>query len=465
MIEIGGLRIPRPILLLLVADIVFIALGLSSASALRLFVAGTAPRELWSAGGVTRFVLVLLVWEIALYYNDLYDLAATFEYSVVLTRLLQASAIAFLVLGVFYYAVPQASVGRGIAAMAVPMVLLFLSSWRLLVKPTSDFLNRPRRVLILGTGQTGISLVREIVGRPELNLRVVGFLDDTGANVGKPLVNPGIIGAVSEVREIAIREKVDRVVLSLSERRGYTPLQQLLRLKLAGICVEDAHTFYENFTGRILLDDLSTSWLILSDGFRHSAWLMAAKRLGDIIISLVNLLVALPLMGVIAVAIWLETGSPILFRQERVGWRGRHFTILKFRSMYQDAESYGPCWAVKGDKRVTRLGRLLRKYRLDELPQLFNVLRGDMSLVGPRPERPHFCALLEHEIPLFVERQSVRPGITGWAQIKYQYGSSAEEAKIKLEFDLFYIKNLSLFMDMAIVFETAKVMLSGRGAK
>jgi sugar transferase (PEP-CTERM system associated) len=464
-IQIGGLRISRSTLLLVTADSVVVALGLTSASALRLLVSGVAPRELWNTGNVTRFILVVLVWEIALYYNELYDLAATDQYGVVLTQLLQASAVACLILAVLYYAVPQVSLGRGIAGMAVPVILLLLLSCRVLLKHAGYFLNRPRRVLVVGTGEAGISSVREILGRPGLNLRVVGFLDESGANVGKPLVNPGIIGAVNQVQEIALREKVDRVVLSLAERRGYTPLQQLLRLKLAGVCVEDAHTFYENFIGRILLDDLSRSWLILSDGFRKSRPLMAAKRCGDITLSLISLALMLPLMGIIALAIWLETGTPILFRQERVGKGGRHFEILKFRSMYEDAESNGPRWAVEGDKRVTRVGRLIRKYRLDELPQLLNVLRGEMSLVGPRPERPHFCALLEDKIPLFAERQSVRPGITGWAQIKYQYGSSAEEAKRKLEFDLYYIKNLSLFMDIAIIFQTAKVMLSGRGAK
>lgn len=465
MIEIGGLRISSSTLLLVTADSVVISLGLTSASAVRFFASSTAPEELWSTGNVARFILAILIWQIALYYNELYDLATTSQRGVLLTRLLQASATACLVMAGLYYAVPGFSLGRGVVGMAVPIIVCLLLSCRLLLRHAGHLVNRPRRVLVVGTGKAGISFVREILGRPELNLKVIGFLDETGANVGKPLVNPGIIGAVNQVEEIALREKVDRVVLSFAERRGYTPLQQLLRLKLTGVCVEDAHTVYEKFTGRIPLDDLSPSWLILSNGFRKSALLMAAKRVGDVTLSLISVALALPLMGMIAVAVWLETGSPVLFRQERVGLRGHLFNILKFRSMYQDAECNGPSWAALDDERVTRVGRLIRKYRLDEVPQLFNVLRGEMSLVGPRPERPHFCALLEDEIPLFVERQSVRPGITGWAQIKFKYGSSSEEAKRKLEFDLFYIKNLSLFIDVAIVFETVKVMLSGRGAK
>ncbi len=192
---------------------------------------------------------------------------------------------------------------------------------------------------------------------------------------------------------------------------------------------------------------------------------MALKRASDVVISLSALLIALPVMGLVALAIWMESGRPVLFRQRRVGLWSRQFDILKFRSMVHDAEANGPCWAVEGDSRVTRVGRFIRRYRLDELPQFFNVLRGEMSLVGPRPERPHIFELLEKEIPLFSERHSVRSGITGWAQIKYQYGSSAKEAKEKLQLDLFYIKHLSVLLDAAIILETFKVVVLGRGAK
>ena len=229
--------------------------------------------------------------------------------------------------------------------------------------------------------------------------------------------------------------------------------------------MEDAHSFYEKLTGRILLERLSPSWLILSEGFRKSALLNALKRFSDVTLSLIAIVLTLPMMGIVSVAIWIETGGSVLFRQKRVGLWGREFDILKFRSMHHNAEPHGPRWAVEGDKRITRVGRFIRRYRMDELPQFFNVLRGEMSLVGPRPERPHFCALLEQQIPLFAERHSVRPGITGWAQIKYQYGSTAAEAKEKLQLDLFYIKNLSLLLDVAIILETFKVVLVGRGAR
>jgi len=267
------------------------------------------------------------------------------------------------------------------------------------------------------------------------------------------------------LEEITVREKIDRIVLSLKERRGQTPVRELLHLKFSGIAVEDAHMLSEQIDGRIRLEYLSPSWMILSEGFRKSAILLAAKRMLDVLVSLALFILTLPIMLIVAFAIWLESGSPVLFRQERIGLGGKPFEILKFRSMNHDAEEHGPKWAADGDLRITRVGRIIRKFRLDELPQVANVLRGEMSFVGPRPERAIFCRMLEAETPFYGLRYSVRPGITGWAQVKYQYGASIEEAKTKLEYDLFYIKYLSLTLDLAILFETAKVVLWGRGAK
>lgn len=321
------------------------------------------------------------------------------------------------------------------------------------------------RVLVLGTAEAGITLVRELLVRPELNVKIVGFLDEKGENIGKSLVNPSIIGSVHHVSDIVRENAVSQVILSLNERRGCTPVEQLLQLKFSGVQVADAHSVYEKVTGKILLTNLEPSWLFLSAGFRKSRFLLTAKRSIDIVISLFGIILGLPLMGAIAFAIWLETGFPILFRQERVGLGQQPFTIWKFRSMLPDAEASGPSWAQSNDPRITRVGRLLRKFRLDELPQLFNVLRGEMSLVGPRPEQTKLCKMLEQMIPMYWRRHSIRPGITGWAQVKYQYGSNIEDAKRKLEYELYYIKNLSLTLDLAIILATFKVILFGRGAK
>jgi sugar transferase (PEP-CTERM system associated) len=466
MLKISGIKISRATLLLVVTDSLSVALGLTAARVVSLLMYDDAsPQQFYSAPTLLRLGLVVFIWDVALYYNELYDLRISKRRSVMFNQLLQALGVACLALAVLYYAAPRLSLGRDVTALAVPVILILLLGCRLALDHLGLLRHYLDRVLIVGTGEAGICLVREILSRPDFNLKVVGFLDESGENVGKSLVNPGIIGAISEVQDIAVRQRINRVVLSLAERRGCMPLPQLLRLKFAGIRVEEAHSFYEELTGRILLERLSPSWLILSDGFRKSPLLMALKRASDVVISLSALLIALPIMGLVALTIWMESGRPVLFRQRRVGLWSRQFDILKFRSMVHDAEANGPCWAVEGDSRVTRVGRFIRRYRLDELPQFFNVLRGEMSLVGPRPERPHFCELLEKEIPLFSERHSVRPGITGWAQIKYQYGSSAKEAKEKLQLDLFYIKHLSVLLDAAIILETFKVVVLGRGAK
>ncbi len=465
MLKIGGQKIPMTTKVLVVGDACLTSLGLCLAILIRLHDFHSVWHYLLLPDMPFRFGIVLVTCAISLYYNDLYASRVVNRRSELFVYLFQAVGTAWVILAILYYLIPDHSLGRGIAVLSAPAVLLFLLSWRLILMEADFLLPRQQRVLIVGTGPLGISLVREILHRPELHLKVVGFLDEEGENIGKSLVNPGIIGAARDLEEITAREKIDRIVLSLKERRGLTPLRELLHLKFAGVAVEDAHTVSEQIDGRIRLEHLSPSWMILSEGFRKSALLVAAKRMLDVLASLILLLIALPIMGIAALVIWLESGSPILFRQERIGLGGRPFQILKFRSMNHDAEEHGPKWAADGDHRVTHVGRIIRKLRLDELPQAVNVLRGEMSFVGPRPERAIFCRMLEAETPFYALRYSVRPGITGWAQVKYQYGASIEEAKTKLEYDLFYIKHLSLTLDLAILFETAKVVLWQRGAK
>ena len=463
MLRIGGQRIPSTTLLAVFSDIVLVAACLLSSIFLRFGHGEYAWEKINDTENLGRIALVVVVCVLSLYYAGVYEILGAKRLSI-FSALMQALGIACLVLGVLYYLVPQLALGRGITALAAPAILILTMGWRILFGAARVFLPNPGRVRVVGTGSAGISLVREICARPELNLKVVGFLDEKGENIGKPLVNPGIIGGMAELQEVVAREKIDQVVLSLAERRGCTPVRDLLDLKFAGVQIEDAHSSHERLVGRIALDELSPSWLILSDGFRKSKLLLVAKRAADIFVSSLVLLLAWPLMALIAAAIWVESGSPVLFRQSRVGLGGREFEILKFRSMIQDAESGGPRWATEDDKRITRLGRVLRTYRLDELPQFINVLLGHMSLVGPRPERPFFCSMLEEKIHFFRLRHTVRPGITGWAQIKYRYGASVNDSKRKLELDLFYIKHLSASLDLAIMFETAKVILLGRGA-
>lgn len=463
MIRIGGQRLPTWTLLLFGSDVFSIVVGLIAATALRFLNFRSTFSYLAAPHTLMRFGLVISAAALALYYNDLYSPHVVSRRNELTVRVFHALGVACLGLAIIYYFAPTSSLGRGIAVLAAPAILMFTLSGRLI--STDLMLRGPDRVLLVGTAPAGVSLVREIISRRELNLKVVGFLDENGENIGKSLVNPGIIGAVKDVREVVIKEKIDRVVLALKERRGQTPLRELLQLKFHGISVEDAHTINERIMGRIFLEHLAPSWLILSEGFRKSSLLLFVKRAIDFVVASIALLLTLPVMAVIALCIWLETGSPVLYRQERTGLGGRPFEILKFRSMYQKAEEAGPAWAADDDPRITRVGRILRKFRLDELPQFINVFRGEMSLVGPRPERPHFCSMLEQVTPYYVLRQSVRPGITGWAQVSYHYGGSIEEAKTKLEYDLFYIKHLSIVLDLVILFSTAKVILNAHGAK
>lgn len=467
MLKIGGQRVPTSLLSLVAVDSILIAAGLLVATFARFSFDnyGSVVYYLISGPTALRFLVVIVICEISLYFNDLYDFRLTTSRSEILVRLFQAFGISCLALAVSYFMVPDIEFGRGIAVLAAPVIVGLTLGWRLVWLQKGRALGNAERILIMGTGPTGISLARDILSRPELQVKVVGFLDEKGENIGKSLVNPGIIGAAADVEAIVQQKNIDHVVISLLERRGQMPIRQLLQLKFAGVRVEDAHSFFERMTGRILLERLSPSWLILSDGFRKSALLLWAKRSLDIVVSLIALLVCLPMFAIVALAILFESGSPILFRQDRTGLKGRPFEMLKFRSMCTNAEEEGPQWAASDDSRITSVGKFIRKYRIDELPQVINVLRGEMSIIGPRPERPHFVSMLEEQIPFYGLRHSVRPGITGWAQVRYQYGASVEETMTKLEYDLFYIKHLSIMLDLAVLFETAKVMISGRGAK
>jgi sugar transferase (PEP-CTERM system associated) len=264
----------------------------------------------------------------------------------------------------------------------------------------------------------------------------------------------------------ARREKADIIVVALSERRGVLPLQDMMQCKLNGIEVLDAPTFYEIVQGKLVLEQMTPSWIIFSAGFRRTALVNVYKRCIDILLSIVGLLLSAPLFPFIALAIKLETPGPIFFTQIRVGSGEKPFLLYKFRSMGRDAEQKsGAVWAAKNDARVTRVGRFLRNSRIDEIPQLYNVLKGEMSFIGPRPERPEFVEMLKKDIYYYSKRHTIKPGLTGWAQVRYPYGATAEDAVEKLRYDLYYIKNLSMLLDSQIIFETVKVVLFGRGGR
>jgi len=412
-----------------------------------------------------KIALVTVVCQLCLYYNDFYDLTLVHSNRELIVRLLQAAGAASIVLAALYFTVPALMIGHGIFVSALGVFLLAILGWRLAFNYISGSMKLQERVLFVGTGETARRVARQILDQHEFAYRIIGFIDDDASRVGERIVNPAIVGTPADIERLCAEHHIDRIVVGLSNRRGKLPVEELLRAKMAGIRVEDATTTYERVTGKILIDDLRPSWLIFSDGFRVSHATRLMKRTIDLTLSGVLAVLALPFMLLTALLVLIEDGRPILYQQERVGENGRTFILSKFRSMKKDAEKGGkPIWAKAGDDRVTRIGLFIRKTRLDELPQIYNVLRGDMSFVGPRPERPFFVEQLAKEIPFYQQRHTVKPGITGWAQVKYRYGSSLEDATEKLRYDLYYIKHLSVFFDLTIVFDTVKVVLFRKGA-
>ena len=417
------------------------------------------PGQLW------KVALVTLICQLCLYYNDFYDLTLVHSNRELVVRLLQAVGAASIILGGLYFTAPTLVIGDGIFVSSLLVFLVGILGWRLLFNQLAGSLKLEERILIVGTGETARKVARQILAQRDFAYRIVGFVDDDRSRIGERIVNPSIVGAPEDIPALVARHQIDRIVVGLADRRGKLPIEQLLKAKMTGVRVEDATTTYERVTGKILIDDLRPSWLIFSEGFRVSRWTRFMKRTIDLTLSVTMGIVCFPLMVLTALAVWLESGRPIFYCQERVGENGRPFTLCKFRSMRRDAEQAGrPVWARHDDDRITGVGRFIRKTRLDELPQLWNVVCGDMSFVGPRPERPYFVEELGKEIPFYQQRHAVKPGLTGWAQVKYRYGASLEDAMEKLRYDLYYIKHLSIFFDLTIVFDTVKVVLFRKGA-
>lgn len=322
-----------------------------------------------------------------------------------------------------------------------------------------------KRILVMGVGQDALTIA-EAVRDCEPNYQVVGFLPSASEEVFCVPQSSTLCRSTS-LREWVDRLGVSEVVVAVRERRGGAlPLRELLDCKLDGVKVTDQVSFLERVRGQVHLDSLKASWLIYGDGFRQGVGRMFVKRLFDLLASLILLSVAAPIMLITAIVIMLDSPGAVIYRQERVGQNGRTFNVLKFRSMRCDAEADGkPRWAGHNDSRVTAIGKFIRKTRIDELPQLLNVIRGDMSFVGPRPERPYFVDQLTQQIPFYAGRHSVKPGITGWAQVKYPYGASFDDAVGKLQYDLYYVKNHTVFLDLMILFQTVRVVLTGQGAR
>ena len=432
---------------------------------LRVGVSG-APYELVEKHGYWKAAVAGFFCLAAFYLFDLYDFLVMHDRRELVLRLVQALGLAWIALAFSFYTFPGLMLGRGISLIALPLALGLMVSWRVSIH---WFLGHPdfgERILIVGSGNLAVELAREVLTRPDAGYRIVGFVGNDAELLGKSLINPRVIGLTEQLDEIVKRENIDRIVVAMGERRGQLPTNKLLQLSLAGqVSIEEGSSFYERITGRVSLNMLRPSWLIFSSRGRRAKLTELSRTIVHWFVALIGAILSLPIVIVTAVLIKLESRGPIFYKQERVGKNGRIFVLTKFRSMRVDAEQDGPVWASKGDARTTRIGRIIRKIRVDEIPQFWNILKGEMSFVGPRPERPHFVAQLAEEIPFYEQRHLIAPGLTGWAQIKYPYGASIEDARQKLQYDLFYIKNQSLVLDAIILFETVKIILFGRGAQ
>ena len=463
--RVAALQVRARTITLLGCETALIVLAVVAAAYIRL------GNRAWAAmafdAGLPKALLIAAVAQGCLYYADLYDLRLLSDRRELFIRILNALASASLILAGVYYWFPALVIGRGVFMIAAIFVITLVIGWRITFEWASRQVRPRERLLLVGTDASATDLARELFERRhELGVEIVGFIDPDPARVGSPMINPGVIGTIEDIPSIVRARRVQRVVVSLADARGKLPMSKLLELRLDGVNFDHLASVYEEYTGKIAVENLRPSWLIFSEGFRKTRLLTATKRLIDIGGAAVGLVLALPIMAAIAVAVRLTSPGPVLYHQRRVGRQGQLFTVRKFRSMRDDAErTTGPVWAAKaGDPRVTAIGGWLRRSRLDELPQLWNVLTGDMSLVGPRPERPEFVGELTTQIPFYGQRHILRPGLTGWAQVKYTYGATKEDALQKLQFDLFYIKHLSVALDLYIMIATVKTVLLQRGA-
>ena len=410
-------------------------------------------------GGYLKILAVTGVVLLLSHGLDLYDsssLEKNWEQGLRLLLVLGFVALALAAVGFLF---PQFMPGNGSALTGIIILTVTLFCWR---GAYSWMVKQPflrERVYVLGTGERAERLVTGLRERPSLGIEVVGWTGDVEGGLTRDSV-------ASHLMELVNGRRVHRVIVAMPDRRGTLPVEELLEMRLIGVKVEEATSWLERISGRIEVEQLYPSWLIFAEGFRFSSFFRLVRRMVNFSAALMVLLVTLPLLPFIVLAVKLGSPGPVLYRQQRVGRRGKTFYCYKFRTMRKDAEAdTGATWALDDDPRITRVGKFLRVSRLDEIPQLWCVLKGDMHFVGPRPERPEFVEWLSREIPYYGVRHVVRPGITGWAQVQYKYGNTLADAREKLQYDLFYIKNASLGLDVLIMFQTIKIVLLGRGAR
>lgn len=463
MVRLFHVHFPTRTLLLAVAETCLIVLALLAAA----LAWSPVESELWLSyeHGFLKMGVIAVTCVLCMYYYDLYDSVVLRSRREALTRLIQVLGTVCLLLALLYYAYPAARVGLGRFVGGIGLVGVSVGLLRNLFTTLNRSPRFAERVVIVGEGPLATSLGEEIERRPELGMRLLGFV---GSAWGGTASSNGFrrLGEIGNLTALVSRERITGVITAESSDRDRIPEAKLKHLKMRGLQVLDGPAFYETVTGKVAFDSLSPTWMFFAPAIHVSRLLLLYKRAASIALSILALIVTAPLMALIALAIWVDSGGPILFRQQRVGKGGKLFTLYKFRSMYPAADGDGDFKpAQENDERFTGVGRWLRRYRLDELPQLYNILRGDMYFIGPRPFAQQEEEELAQQIPFYPQRWAVRPGATGWAQVRNGYCASLKDNEEKLSYDLFYIKNLSVGLDLLILFQTTKILLLGRGGR
>lgn len=484
MVTLAEQIIPRRKLLLMGSETLLLTAILFFGSSLPPLAAHTLHEIPWDPAlwrGLLTCVTIAIICQTSLSYNDLYDWRTSQNRAELPHRLLHACGYALVMLALLVALLPQIFYfpGLDVSGQTWKLILLlgvaFLAVWGFR-HAFHWFFYKWRfgeRVLVLGAEQGAQELARMIVDHPMAGFELLGLVREDAVPVDPAAAEDPelpawrrIAGNLTELRELCDREGIARVVVALRERRGRLPVEQLLDCRMAGITIEDRESMYERLTGKLAIESMRPSYLIYGRGFARDPVTLTLKRVLDIVAAAVGLVLSIPICLLAALAIKLTGKGPLFFTQERVGQDGIVFKLVKFRTMCVDAEKEsGPVWAQKHDRRVTPVGRVLRLTRIDEIPQFLNILAGQMSFVGPRPERPHFVEQLTHQIAFYPLRHTVKPGLTGWAQVCHPYGASIEDAMEKLRFDLYYIKNVSLLFDLNIILRTIGVILGGKGAR
>ncbi len=455
--------IPGHTLMLMLGDLLILAASLFVTACVS--VADTQMLSLDTPLLLAKVLSLVFVGLVTFYVGGLYDRTPDLGRKEVAARILAATVVWGILVAALAFSLPSLSPGRLPLFLGILIGTLGVIGVRWIISLRPVLAGFRERLLFLGATPVADRLISELEANNP-GYEILGYVDDRPAY--DVALNNGfrVLGKSQELMNIVVANRASTIVVALTERRGTFPMQAIMDCKLQGIRVEDWPTFYEKLTGKIVVQNLRPSWLVFSEGFNRNRVTQFVKRLLDLTLSVLFLALGWPLFLILALAIKLDSRGPVFFRQERIGEQERLFTLLKFRTMIDDAEAHtGPVWTVNGDPRITRVGRWLRMTRLDEFPQILNVLKGEMSFIGPRPERPHFVAELQEKIPYYAQRHVIKPGITGWAQVRYRYGATIEDAEEKLQYDLYYVKNMSIFLDMLILLSSIQVVLFGKGAR